>query len=224
MPYAYGATIEHEFDTDHLNLWLTFRHPMDQDLKPPLALWLLEEDDNAVDIIDSNWQDEFTLLLTSDTVADAPERVLLEYNGPNSNLQTTWGKDWEPWGPKLSTDIGKAPCFVDRGDLAVFDFDQTDFTFDSIWRDIDLSGIVPSGAVAVAIYIRVENNTVGANFRMRQKGNAFAGNISMIYTQAANVFIAADWQVSIDSNRFAQYFGSPVGFDTLGIYIKGWWF
>lgn len=105
MPYAYGATIKHEFETDHLNIWLTFRHPMDQDLKPPLALWLLEADDVSVDIIDSAWQDEFTFLLTSDTIIVYPDRVLLEYNGPNSNLQTTWGKDWEPWGPSLSADI-----------------------------------------------------------------------------------------------------------------------
>jgi len=105
MPYAYGAKIEHEFDTDHLNIWLTFRHPMDQTVKPPLALWLLEEDGNTVDIIASDWQDEFTILLTSDTIVDAPQRVTIEYDGPDSGLQTTWGKDWEPWGAKLSADL-----------------------------------------------------------------------------------------------------------------------
>ena len=116
MPYAAKATIEHEFDIDHLNVWLTFRHPMLRtldplasppvyDVMPPLALWLLEVDDVPVDIVASEWQDEFTLLLTSDTVAAYPDEVTLVYDGPNENLKTTWGKQWEPWGAILSTDI-----------------------------------------------------------------------------------------------------------------------
>lgn len=107
MPYAYGAKIRHEYliDTDLLNVWLTFRHPMDQDVKPPLIKWLLEADAIAYDIVDSAWQDEFTLLLTSDTIAAHPARVTLEYAGPDPDLQTTWGKDWEPWGPTLSVDL-----------------------------------------------------------------------------------------------------------------------
>lgn len=115
-PYAAKAIIQHEFDTDHLNIWLTFRHPMQRseipqaeppvyDWMPPLHLWLLEADDVPVDITASEWQDEFTLLLTSDTVADPPNRVLLEYNGPDEKLCIAWQKQWEPWGPILSLDV-----------------------------------------------------------------------------------------------------------------------
>ncbi|GAH23469.1 unnamed protein product, partial [marine sediment metagenome] len=30
-----------------------------------------------------------------------PDRVTLEYDGPAYTLRTTWGKQWEPWGPIL---------------------------------------------------------------------------------------------------------------------------
>lgn len=105
MPYAAKAKIEHEFDTDHLNVWLTFRHPMDQSVKPTHGLWTLTVDDIEKNISSSAWQDEFTLLLVSDEVLAWPSRVLLAYDGPSGNLQTTWGKDWEPWGDILSIDL-----------------------------------------------------------------------------------------------------------------------
>lgn len=116
MPYAAKATIEHEYVSDYLKLWVTFDHPMRRyteplasppvaDVYPPLSLWLIEADGTAVDTISSVWQDEFTLLLTSDTVATRPAEVYLEYDGPDSDLETTWLKNWEPFGPILSTDL-----------------------------------------------------------------------------------------------------------------------
>lgn len=120
MPYAYGANINHVFDVDHLNIWVTFKHPMLRssnptavppvyDIKPPLNKWFLECDSVEVDIVDSAWQDEFTILLTSDTVDEQPDTVTLEYAGPDEHLCTKWYKQWEPWGPLLSTDITSGP-------------------------------------------------------------------------------------------------------------------
>lgn len=108
MPYAAKAKVEHEFETDHLNVWLTFRKSMDVSRKPPLVLWVLVADEVEIEVVDSAWQDPWTLLLTSDVMTSRPARVTLAYNGPNSNLQTTWGKDWEPWGPILSKDLTAA--------------------------------------------------------------------------------------------------------------------
>jgi hypothetical protein len=101
-PYAAKAIVEHEFDTDHLNVWVTFRFSMDETVKPADNLWLCELDDVLKAVTASAWQDEFTILLTIDDVAALPERVTLEYNGPSSALRTTWDKQWEPWGPILS--------------------------------------------------------------------------------------------------------------------------
>lgn len=224
MPYAYGAKIEHEFDTDHLNIWLTFRHPMDQDLKPPLALWLLEADDVSVDITDSAWQDEFTLLLTSDTIVSYPERVLLEYNGPNSNLQTTWGKDWEPWGPILSTDIGKRDAYVHRGDPNDWDFDTADFTIDDNWHELDLSAIVPENAKAVHLLV-VINNSIAAKFiNFRHTSQANVSNLVSCKVKVADISDWFDIVQALDSDRKIDYYVSTVGWTFIGIVVRGWWF
>ena len=116
MPYAYGATITHEFVVNLLKVWVTFKHPMRRssfplnipviyDIMPPLALWILKADTVPVNVISSAWQDEHTLLLTSAAVASKPVTVTLEYAGPNSDLETTWLKDWEPWGAINSEDV-----------------------------------------------------------------------------------------------------------------------
>lgn len=116
MPYAAKATVEHEFVTDHLEIYVTFRHPMKLssapldtpppfDIFPPNALWLLDADTVAIDIVSQEWLDLWTLLLTSDAVAAYPASVKLEYNGPNFGLRTSWNKQWEPFGPIVSTDL-----------------------------------------------------------------------------------------------------------------------
>lgn len=108
-PYAAKAIIEHEFDTDHLNIWITFRFPMDQAVKPANGLWLCEVDEVAKAVNASAWQDEFTMLLTVNAIASIPTRVTLEYSGPDERLVTTWNKQWEPWGPILSSDSALLP-------------------------------------------------------------------------------------------------------------------
>lgn len=98
MPYAAKALIQHEFDTDHLNIWIEFKHPMDQDYKPLDTVWIVKLDDVETAITSSTWIDEYTLLLTIDEVAADPGRVTVQYDGPDPLLTTTWGKQWSPWG------------------------------------------------------------------------------------------------------------------------------
>jgi len=105
MPYAAKANIEHEFNINELNIWLTFRLPMNQLVKPSDSLWLIDIDGNIVSPDSSAWQDEHTLLLTAESIAHAPVRVLVSFQGPDTNLITTWEKQWEPFGYILSTDL-----------------------------------------------------------------------------------------------------------------------
>ncbi len=103
-PYAAKAIITHAFDTDHLNVWVTFRFPMDQTVKPANGLWICNIDGVGETVTDSEWQDAFTMLLTVADIASIPTVVTLAYNGPDVNLRITWAKQWEPWGPILSAD------------------------------------------------------------------------------------------------------------------------
>ncbi|GAI58643.1 unnamed protein product, partial [marine sediment metagenome] len=89
-PYAAKAVIQHEFDTNHLNIWVTFRHAMDIEtippgetepvpVMPPLEKWLCEVDDAEMPVTVSAWQDAWTLLLTVPEIEANPDRVLLAY-------------------------------------------------------------------------------------------------------------------------------------------------
>lgn len=104
-PYAAKAIIEHEFDTNLLNVFVTFRFQMNQFIKPANDLWLCEVDDVPKPVTVSAWQDAYTMLLTVPDVVVLPDRVTLEYDGPEENLQTTWDKQWEPWGPIVSVEL-----------------------------------------------------------------------------------------------------------------------
>ena len=111
-PYAAKAIVEHEFDTDHLNVFVTFRFAMDETAKPANGLWLCEVDDVLKAITVSAWQDAWTLLLTVPNIDVLPDRVTLEYDGPDENLRITWQKQWEPWGPIVSVEL--PPVYTTR--------------------------------------------------------------------------------------------------------------
>lgn len=104
-PYAAKAIVEHEFDTDHLNIFVTFRFSMNQAFKPANDKWLCEVDDVEKAVTASAWLDAWTLLLTVADIVVLPERVTLEYDGPLESLKTTWDKQWEPWGAIVSIEI-----------------------------------------------------------------------------------------------------------------------
>lgn len=128
-PYAAKAIVEHEFDADHLNIFVTFRFGMDITIKPPHDLWLCEVDAILKAVTASEWQDTWTLLLTVPNIVVLPDRVTLEYDGPNENLKITWDKQWEPWGPIVSLKI--PPVYTTR----------TFSTGPAIQDDVDVSGV-----------------------------------------------------------------------------------
>jgi len=108
MPYAAKAIVQHEYEGTTLYIWLEFYLPMKLssdplatppvfDVKPPDTKWLVELDDVLTAITSSEWLDLFTMLLTIEAVASEPDKVTVEYDGPDPDLRTAWGKQWEPW-------------------------------------------------------------------------------------------------------------------------------
>lgn len=104
-PYAAKAIVQHQFDVNHLDIYVTFRFPMDVSVKPTHDLWLCEVDEVPKAVTVSAWQDAYTLLLTVPAVVVLPAKVTLEYDGPSNYLRTTWDKQWEPWGPIASVEL-----------------------------------------------------------------------------------------------------------------------
>lgn len=223
-PYAAKAIVEHEFDTDHLNIFVTFRFTMDQTIKPANDLWLCKVDAVLKAVTVSAWVDAWTIQLTVPNILTYPNRVTLEYDGPNENLTITWGKIWEPWGPILSTDIGKAPIFVDRGDPAAYDYAKEDLTIDGAWHDLDLSAIVPEKAKAVFIAGHLQGNAVDWKIAFRKNGNVNEIVHGGMETLRAGVERHRSSTIALDGDRKIEYNADNQAWTTLDLVIKGWWF
>lgn len=114
--------------------------------------------------------------------------------------------------------------FVDRGDPTDWDFEFADFELDATWRDLDLSSVVPSGAVAVLLRVEVRDDGGNNIFMLRENGNSNNFNVGRITSQVAAVYMRADVIVACDSNRIIEYYGgTTTTWNTVYITIAGWW-
>lgn len=113
--------------------------------------------------------------------------------------------------------------FTDRGDPAAYDFTVGDFTTDATWRTLDLSSIVPAGAKAVSMHIKLKDELLSSAMNFRKNGNAEEYNTSTLRIQSTNVTNDLDLVVACDVNRIIEYYGSDLTFTTINLTIKGWW-
>ena len=112
--------------------------------------------------------------------------------------------------------------FVDRGDPSTIDFDEGDLTLDGTWNDLDLSSIVPAGAIQVLIRLQLTDDAAGSYIGFRENGKTNAVNLIYARTQVALVTTDNQVLIPLDSNRVIEYRAS-VGFDSIDIVIMGWW-
>ena len=136
-PYAAKAIITHDFDTDHLNVFVTFRFCMDTNVTPANAKWICKLDGVTKAVTASAWQDPFTMLLTIGAIGALPARVTLAYDGPDPNLRITWLKQWEPWG--AITSIG--PVLLPYGSFFGNEINWTQAAAQNVWYTISDSDI-----------------------------------------------------------------------------------
>ena len=113
--------------------------------------------------------------------------------------------------------------FVDRGDLAAFDFELGDLTTDGNWYDLDLSSIVPAGVRVVLISVLIQDDATSSKFKLRENGNSNIINVIANRTQVANVAIEASGVVACDSNRVIEYWAENLTWSSINITIRGWW-
>jgi len=121
----------------------------------------------------------------------------------------------------LGTKLG---IFVDRGDAAGFDWDETTLTEDGTWYDLDCSSVVPAGAKAILFYVLINDNSVGVAFQMRQNGNSNLIALNSVRTQVADAYNEASFIVPCDSNRVVEYRATATTWTSIDIVIMGWWF
>lgn len=111
-PYAALCIAQWLHIAPTLSVYVIFRHPMDQTVKPPLAKWIVDVDGVPKTPASSAWSDAYTLVLTVAAIAVLPSTVTVEYDGPDENLMTTWEKQWEPWGAIVADSFQIIPVGV----------------------------------------------------------------------------------------------------------------
>lgn len=115
-------------------------------------------------------------------------------------------------------------CFVDHGDIPVFDWTSVFFISDQAWHDLDLSGIVSPGTKGVLLYCYIRANAASAWFQIRQKGNVNTINIINWRTAVANLTISYDGTCPVGPNRMLEYRLQNVGWLYKNVAVKAWWF
>ncbi len=146
-PYAAKAIIQHQHRITFAVVWITFRHKMDIDVKPPDAKWIVRADGLPKPIFSQTWLDPWTMQLIVPDILTPPRHLTVEYDGPDENLITAWNKQWEAWGEILSFVHPSAPVTiqVDTGPAAIDDLDVTGvdiILIDSSGNDITIGGFV----------------------------------------------------------------------------------
>lgn len=113
--------------------------------------------------------------------------------------------------------------YFDRGDPAAPDFVKTDFIRDNAWHTLDLSAIVPEGAVLVLFCVRAHSPYIEQGIRLRKHGNTNDVARSMLRTQLAHVSMHFDWSTACSPDRKIDYRISVDPWGLIYLTVKGWW-
>jgi len=114
--------------------------------------------------------------------------------------------------------------YVDRGDPDTgWDFALGDLTTDDTWNDLDLSSIVPAGAVAVNLAIQINDDISDSSIHFRKNGNINADTIISSRTQVASIILEKSFIVGCDTDRIVEYNANAVTWVTINIMVLGWW-
>lgn len=107
-------------------------------------------------------------------------------------------------------------------DCTGYDFDEGDLTTDGTWQvdGLDLSSIVPAGAIAVDLEIKVEDDATSYLHIRRDATNT--GNRILMTISVANIAVYQVARIAINSNRLLDYLASNVTFTSIGIAVVGW--
>jgi hypothetical protein len=120
---------------------------------------------------------------------------------------------------------GQATKYVVRdADNAIPDKDIDDFTSDSAWHvdGLDLSAIVPAGAIAVDLRVSLISDTVGNIFVVRRSATCLANRFSII-TAVADGPLDCVQRIAIDSNRLLDYLADPgTNPNTINVWVVGY--
>lgn len=170
---------------------------------------------------DSNSANTITLTVP-DISAGSLSFTLPPTDGANTNVLQTDGNGVLTWAAAGGT----GHSYTDRGNAAS-DFDEGDTPTFAAWTDLDLGpgglAIVPVGAVAISIHLRVKDTVTGQILAVRKNGTTTAvGFTGAAITQVANIPAYNTFVVGCDANGVIEYYVFT-GVDEFDIVVLGWW-
>ena len=112
--------------------------------------------------------------------------------------------------------------YVDRGDPDAFDWTQGNFTQDSTWRDLDLSSIVPAGAVLVLFRCLIRHAIVSKTFGLRKNGNSNEYSRVRPISQVANIPVEYNLIIECDEDRKVEYNAEANSWSNIDLVVMGW--
>lgn len=118
--------------------------------------------------------------------------------------------------------IGIPPCYVDRGDPAAIDFSGAQLIADGAYHELDLSAIVPKGASAVHLALKLIHSAAGVLIRVREAGNVNEINVSSLFIQVTWIARYHDPIIKIGTDRKIEYKLSNVAWIEKGLTVRGW--
>lgn len=111
-----------------------------------------------------------------------------------------------------------------KADQQSYDFTQNDFTKDDAYHDLDLSGIVPAGAVAVYLWGSFKSDTGGTEINLCQQGHTGAYLKVMRHQPVADIAQEFDCIIPIGPDRKIQYrCESAPSYTNMNMSVVAWW-
>lgn len=117
---------------------------------------------------------------------------------------------------------GDGMTLVNRGDPSSVDFTEEDLITDGAAHDLDLSGIVPAGAIAVLLLVAVMDDMPNVGIIIGKKGLSNWINVLPCYECVANGEFTNRGFVFCDENRKVGYLTHAVTFSLIEITVCGW--
>ena len=112
--------------------------------------------------------------------------------------------------------------YVDRGDPASSDWDETSLVMDYAWHVLDCSAIVPAGATSIMFAVLAKHANPDKPIYLRKNGNSNIMNVTETISQAAGVWIYRQSLVFCDADRKIEYLAATPNWTNIDFTICGW--
>ena len=113
--------------------------------------------------------------------------------------------------------------FIDRGEVADFDFRVGDFTKDGAFHTLDLSGIVPVGVTQLELAIAVHPDFGGGQLYVGNKDYTNYPNLLRTCSGTSGYCYWAYGRVSCNAFRELQYMVAAGAYTSIELLVRGWY-